>query len=140
MHTRRADGTERRGVVAVVHTDDATRGLYYTVMLDAAEGGAEVQTTADRLRPAACDIISAEPEVTVFTRQRGDKVLVLASDGVWDVMPNADCVSFVARQGRDRAFSTWFFADVSRNLVLECLERGSDDNITAIVVPLVDEA
>ena len=38
--------------------------------------------------PAAAQIISAQPDVTQTTLSPADSFLVLACDGVWDVMSN----------------------------------------------------
>lgn len=43
--------------------------------------------------PAAAQIISAEPDVTETTLSPDDYFLVLACDGVWDVMSNQVCPS-----------------------------------------------
>ena len=46
--------------------------------------------------PVGAQMVSAVPEVSVVERQRGDAFVVLACDGVWDVMRSADAVAFVA--------------------------------------------
>ena len=33
-----------------------------------------------------------EPEISAFARHPGDELLLLASDGLWDVMTNQVCV------------------------------------------------
>ena len=47
--------------------------------------------------PPAKQPISAEPEVRCTARLRTDLFVVLACDGVWDVMSSADVVAFVAQ-------------------------------------------
>lgn len=39
--------------------------------------------------------VVAEPEVSCTQRERGDSFLLLASDGVWDVLRNQVCVCVV---------------------------------------------
>ena len=46
-------------------------------------------------------LVSPEPEVTVFARDHEkDEFLVLACDGIWDVMTNEDVSDFVRHQLR----------------------------------------
>mmetsp|Transcript_61903 Transcript_61903/g.134130 ORF Transcript_61903/g.134130 Transcript_61903/m.134130 type:complete len:268 (-) Transcript_61903:7-810(-) len=40
-------------------------------------------------------VISATPDVRTFWRQPNDEFMVLACDGIWDVLSNADVVRFV---------------------------------------------
>lgn len=39
--------------------------------------------------------LAAEPEVTSYQLQRTDKFLILATDGLWDVLSNEQAVEFV---------------------------------------------
>lgn len=39
--------------------------------------------------------LTAEPEVTTYQLQRTDKFLVLATDGLWDMLSNEEVVEFV---------------------------------------------
>ena len=39
--------------------------------------------------------LTAEPEVTSYQLQRTDKFLILASDGLWDMLSNEEAVDFV---------------------------------------------
>lgn len=78
--------------------------------------------------------VSPEPDVCVRTLQYGkDRYIVLASDGVWNVMSNEDVANFVhSRSGHE---------DVARRLVFEAFRRWNErkwraDNITAIVLTL----
>lgn len=81
-----------------------------------------------------------DPDVTVVARQQDDEFLILGSDGLWDVLSNSDVYSVVLRcfaRARDRNLSAM---DASRQaataLTRTALDRGSRDNITAIVVDL----
>lgn len=44
--------------------------------------------------------VSCEPETTVLKREDRDDYLILACDGIWDVMTNEDCVEFVRSKVR----------------------------------------
>ncbi|KAF3571212.1 hypothetical protein F2Q69_00060997 [Brassica cretica] len=90
-----------------------------------------------------------EPEVTFMPRAREDECLILASDGLWDVMSNQDACEFARRRilwwhkkngalplaergvGEDQACQA--AADYLSKLALQ---KGSTDNISVIVVDL----
>lgn len=83
-----------------------------------------------------------DPDVTVVVRQPEDEFLILASDGLWDVLSNQAAYSVVMRS-LDRARARNLSAkDAAQQgaiaLTRTALEKGSRDNITAIVVDLHD--
>ncbi|CAN6444421.1 unnamed protein product [Victoria cruziana] len=96
----------------------------------------------DYLKP----YVISEPEVTIGNRTAEDEFLVLATDGLWDVMSN-ELVCRVARRclskGAKKRLPT---ADPSAGrtksalaaatLAELALSRGSDDNISVLVVDL----
>ncbi|KAA8498642.1 Protein kinase and PP2C-like domain-containing protein [Porphyridium purpureum] len=53
--------------------------------------------------------------------------LILATDGIWDVMNEADAVRLVRSTARDPDMA-------SKRLMMEALARGSSDNISVVVV------
>jgi serine/threonine protein phosphatase PrpC len=73
-------------------------------------------------------VVSAEPEIRHRTLTEGDDYLVLASDGIWDVLSNQIVAEIVARAGGCRAAAT--------AVTEEALRRGSMDNVTAVVISL----
>ncbi|XP_020106092.1 probable protein phosphatase 2C 52 isoform X3 [Ananas comosus] len=70
--------------------------------------------------------VVAEPEIQ--EQEIGDELefLILASDGLWDVVPNEDAVSLVREEEEPEA--------AARKLMETAFSRGSADNITCIVV------
>uniref|UniRef100_A0A1J3D9D3 protein-serine/threonine phosphatase n=1 Tax=Noccaea caerulescens TaxID=107243 RepID=A0A1J3D9D3_NOCCA len=90
-----------------------------------------------------------DPEVTFMPRAREDKCLILASDGLWDVMSNQDACEFARKRilwwhkkngalplaergvGEDPACQA--AADYLSKLALQ---KGSKDNVSIIVVDL----
>ena len=72
--------------------------------------------------------VTCEPEVVEKSMTDDDMFLVIASDGLWDVMSNDDCAKFVSRN-KD-------FKDVARALCYEAMLQGSTDNVTALVIDL----
>lgn len=74
--------------------------------------------------------VIGDPEILHRALEDGDWFLVLASDGLWDVMRNEDVGRFVMNY-RDKKF-----ANVARDLCFEALILGSQDNITVQVIDL----
>lgn len=81
------------------------------------------------------------PEITFMTRSEEDECLILASDGLWDVMSN-DEVGEVARRLLRRMRRSVISGNVSpaqgvaENLTQLAIGRNSSDNISIIVVDL----
>ncbi|XP_075517752.1 protein kinase and PP2C-like domain-containing protein isoform X2 [Primulina tabacum] len=103
--------------------------------------GGEVKWQLDtwRVGPAALQVtrsigdddlkpyVTAEPEVDETLLSAEDEYVVMASDGLWDVMRNTDVVSII----RDTVKEAGMCA---KRLATEAAARGSKDNITVIVV------
>ncbi|KAK9289907.1 hypothetical protein L1049_008068 [Liquidambar formosana] len=77
----------------------------------------------DDLKPS----VTAEPEITQTVLSAEDEFLVMASDGLWDVVSNAEVVSIIRDTVKEPGMC-------SKRLATEAAERGSKDNITVIVV------
>lgn len=90
-------------------------------------GAAALQVTRsigdDDLKPA----VTAEPEITETILSADDEYLVMASDGLWDVVSNADVISIIRDTVKEPGMC-------SKRLATEAAERGSKDNITVIVI------
>lgn len=74
--------------------------------------------------------MSAAADLTVVARDPDDQVLIVACDGIWDVMTNEQAVSFVLRSARSGNSP----AEIAEKLIDLCLKRGSTDNMSAIIV------
>lgn len=74
--------------------------------------------------------IIALPDVCEIERLDEDEFLVLACDGVWDVMKPPHVASFV----RDQLKAGCKHKQVAENLLTHCLQLSSKDNISAIIV------
>ncbi|GJM94210.1 hypothetical protein PR202_ga10836 [Eleusine coracana subsp. coracana] len=90
-------------------------------------GAAALQVTRsigdDDLKPA----VTAQPEIIETALSAEDEFLVIASDGLWDVVSNEDVLSIVKDTVKEPGMC-------SKRLATEAAERGSKDNITVIVV------
>lgn len=71
------------------------------------------------------DFVPAQPYVTTTTVDAG--VIIVACDGVWDVMNDSEAVAFVQKHKDNKE-------TVARKLVEEAIRRGTTDNVTAVVV------
>ena len=67
-----------------------------------------------------CDqLVSPEPDVTAEDRSDGDEFIVLACDGIWDVMTNEEVCDFV----RDRLRITADLVSIANLIVDTCLYK-----------------
>ena len=87
--------------------------------------------------------VIADPELTVVNRHPGDELLVLASDGLWDVMSNQEacalakkCLLRARQKGSTRESAARVAATV---LTRAAVDRGSRDNVTVLVVDLMQD-
>lgn len=83
--------------------------------------------------PAEEQKVTPNPDLTIHERTAADDVLILGCDGVWDVMSSQDCVE-LAREIFAGGESNMQL--VSEEIVDMSLNKGSRDNISAIVVQL----
>jgi serine/threonine protein phosphatase PrpC len=76
------------------------------------------------------NLVLARPYTSRVKLMPEDDILLIACDGVWDVFSDQEAIDFVRRavgQGVD---------NVADALVKQCLERGTTDNVTVLVVEL----
>lgn len=88
----------------------------------------------DELPPTAQAIV-VTPEIEVLERTESDMFLILACDGIWDVMSNQDCADFIVDQLPTETCNQPIVAACDA-LVEKCYNLGSEDNMTALVVSL----
>jgi len=83
---------------------------------------------ANRLIPQ----VLADPEVTVMTRDYAqDDFILLACDGIFDVMSNVTCIKFVQTKLKKNPTNP---KAACCALLKRCLELGSRDNMSAVLV------
>ena len=87
--------------------------------------------------------VISEPEVTVWDRTESDSFLIIASDGLWDVVSNELACELVRRclEGQSKTrFSDGMrgspTAEAAALLAELAMARGSKDNISVVVVDL----
>ncbi|XP_067092723.1 protein phosphatase 1B [Osmerus mordax] len=75
-------------------------------------------------------LVSPEPEVFEIARAPEDQFVVLACDGIWDVMSNEELCDFV----RSRLEVSDDLERVCNEVVDTCLHKGSRDNMSVVLV------
>lgn len=86
--------------------------------------------------------VTAVPDIYIHERDnKKDKFILLASDGVWDVMSNEDVSTFVLQQYANAMKENNddnLLAHIGDELIHECFQkRGSTDNMSVIIVSLM---
>jgi serine/threonine protein phosphatase PrpC len=77
--------------------------------------------------------VTPEPYIRRHKLAKHDKFLVLACDGLWDVLSYHDVVEFVGeRMQQNRPLQR-----IAEKLVRNALSQGSQDNITVVLVQLL---
>ncbi|OQR90549.1 protein phosphatase 2C [Achlya hypogyna] len=75
--------------------------------------------------------VSAEPDLKVEVRNKENEFLILACDGIWDVMTNEDACDFVRglmNQGESN------MGLICEEMLDHCLQLGSRDNMSVVIV------
>lgn len=82
-------------------------------------------------KPDVEQLVSPEPEVTVLDRNDdSDEFLLLACDGVYDVMTNEEIVKFISKKLK----ITDDLSKICSDLIDTCLHKNSRDNMSAILI------
>ncbi|GAX76229.1 hypothetical protein CEUSTIGMA_g3673.t1 [Chlamydomonas eustigma] len=84
--------------------------------------------------------VISDPEISVVNRAEDDDFMILASDGLWDVMENKEAINLALRcmtraweKGAGRKAAARIAASV---LTKAAIDRGSKDNVTVVFVDL----
>ncbi|KAH9250907.1 hypothetical protein BASA81_011295 [Batrachochytrium salamandrivorans] len=90
-----------------------------------------------KTKPAKDQAVTCEPDVRVFDLEPGDEFLILACDGIWDVVSNEECVEFVREglEAGDQNISELLCALLDKCLAPSAFGLGTD-NMTCLVVEL----
>lgn len=106
----------------------ATQRINGTLAVSRALGDFEFKK--DWQRGPCEQLVSPEPEVTIIERGPKDEFLILACDGIWDVIDNDDLCRYVS-------YELMIEPDLEKvgSSVLDvCLCKGSRDNMSIIIV------
>ena len=88
--------------------------------------------------PQKDQMITAFPEIKIDTLGARDEFLVLACDGVWDMLTSQECVSFVRQRIKDKPLQTIAEETLDRCLAQDIASSGGlgCDNTTIVIVEL----
>lgn len=84
----------------------------------------------------ATPFLTHRPDLFRYKLDKNDKFIVLACDGLWDVLKNCDVVNFVLSTCYDPTTKIRInkHVNVAKKLAEYALKKGSTDNITIIVI------
>jgi len=74
--------------------------------------------------------VTAEPEIISVPVKQGDQFVIVATDGLWDVMDSDDAVSYV-KHSLKAGLAKNKIADV---MVQEAIRLGTYDNVTVVII------
>jgi serine/threonine protein phosphatase PrpC len=85
--------------------------------------------------------VIANPEVQLHERCPLDAFVILACDGVWDVMSNEQVAAFVTMRFHHHLFRSKLergiiLPTVGDELVRHCFDLGSTDNLSVVIASL----
>ena len=85
------------------------------------------------LERAQTQKVSSVPDIEFHTRQLDtDRFVVLACDGIWDVLSNQECVELISNNYFDKR--EYNVGVVCEEVLDICLKKGSRDNMTIVIV------
>lgn len=117
---------ERRRIINA--GGSATQRINGTLAVSRALGDFDFKK--DQQRGPCEQLVSPEPEVTVIERHPQDQFLVLACDGIWDVMDNDSLCCFIEYKLKVEPS----LKNVCSSVLDLCLHKGSRDNMSIIIV------
>mmetsp|Transcript_87018 Transcript_87018/g.254642 ORF Transcript_87018/g.254642 Transcript_87018/m.254642 type:complete len:372 (-) Transcript_87018:145-1260(-) len=86
-------------------------------------------------------MICSTPEVQTFPREAGDEFLILACDGIWDVLGSQEAVDFVRERLPERLHSGLPLSGIMEEMLDHCLSPDlsltnglGGDNMTAMLI------
>mmetsp|Transcript_29070 Transcript_29070/g.66867 ORF Transcript_29070/g.66867 Transcript_29070/m.66867 type:complete len:428 (+) Transcript_29070:31-1314(+) len=78
--------------------------------------------------------ITCTPEISKETLTFKDEFVILACDGLWDVVSEQEAVNMVRKSKKGREHTAQLATELARELVQFAMKRGTTDNVTCSVV------
>ncbi len=76
-------------------------------------------------------VVPPMADIVEYPRNSSAAFVVLACDGIWDVMTNEEVASFIVNRA-----TTTTSEDIAGQLLDECLHRTSTDNMSVYIIKL----
>ncbi len=76
-------------------------------------------------------VVPPMADIVQYPRNSSAAYVVLACDGIWDVMTNEDVASFIIERA-----ATTTLDNIASHLLDECLRRTSTDNMSVYIIKL----
>ena len=76
-------------------------------------------------------IVPPMADIVEYPRNSSAAFIVLACDGIWDVMTNEDVATFVVERAATKTLE-----HIASQLLDECLHRTSTDNMSVYIIKL----
>ena len=96
------------------------------IVLDNRVGGSLAVTRAFGDHSLKRDGVTAKPTINKHVLRPFDKYLVIASDGIWDVLEDQEAINFC----RDDSSTK----DIAQAIVKAAMDKGSKDNASCLVI------
>jgi len=80
---------------------------------------------------AELQAVTAAPEISVHRRSAADNFVVLACDGIWDVVDNEECRALV-----ENGLKAWgnSVGQICEDVIQTCYDKGSRDNMSIAII------
>ena len=86
----------------------------------------------------ATPFVTHKPEIFKYSLIKNDKFLILACDGLWDILSNQDAVNFVKNElvkiDKLTDMTGYSKNNIANSLANHAIEKGSNDNVSIIIV------
>eukprot|EP00803_Ostreobium_quekettii_P008641 evm.model.scf_103EXC.10 EVM.evm.TU.scf_103EXC.10 scf_103EXC:119728-125923(-) len=123
---------ERERLAAVGALTAQSKNTTYIVSRECASGLAVSRCLGD-IHFKQLGYLTAEPDVSRTRLEAGHEFLVMACDGVWDVMTNQEAVNVVREFLRNVERTEEAVEAATAKLIEKALMKGSGDNLSAVV-------
>lgn len=100
----------------------------HRVYIDETANGLAISRVIGDVHYKGRNIVIANPDIYIRSILNKNEFMILASDGLWDVVTNEEVILFVKQR-----INKMYLTDISKQLVNYALMKGSGDNITVIV-------
>ena len=86
----------------------------------------------------AAPYVTHMPEIFKYNLRRNDKFMIIACDGLWDVIANQDAINFVLDKlnntNKLNTMSGYSKQNIAQSLAEYAIKNGSTDNVSIIIV------